>query len=425
LKKIFSFVLTIFFLLILAVPVLWVVKGNEPQEVSLVEARNLAAIKPASTPNLQRALNLINEKKYFDAAKILIDLYTNVSFIKNFERVVSDQFPYRMSIIEFSKALDRWIIKFVYSLTDDPVYPADMTSDIYYDSINDQLLDPIIRFNANTMENINLRIENYENLLNLHPEKNFYLYYHQNIEDSEYHPLNPYFPEADKGQSIKYFENRLPEGINFEKFLLTGMNDHLKYYYRTDHHWNVNGILRAYEEIYGMLSRNFHGISPILDHNQIVNFPDIEFLGRMARLTFYPIEGDNFSVELVDFPPYELVMDGNTIKEMPRFDYYEGNYSTVPYVNHYNEFYGNVAGLTEYTFENGSNRNLLIIGSSYRYALDPLLASHYNKTFCVDLRSYRDFSLSGFLVSHRVDDILIVGENNVLFQDTAYWMIGE
>jgi len=87
LKKIFSFVLTIFFLLILAVPVLWVVKGNEPQEVSLVEARNLAAIKPASTPNLQRALNLINEKKYFDAAKILIDLYTNASFINNFEIV--------------------------------------------------------------------------------------------------------------------------------------------------------------------------------------------------------------------------------------------------------------------------------------------------------------------------------------------------
>ena len=223
-KKFYSFALTIFFLLILAVPVLWVVKGNEPQEVSVVEARNLAAIEPASTPNLQRALNLITNKKYFDAAKIMIDLYTNASFINNFERVVSDQFPYRMSIIEFSKALDRRIIKFVYSFTDDPVYPADMTSNIYYDSINDQLLDPITPFNANTMENINLRIENYENLLNLNPDKNFYLYYHQNIEDSEFHPLTPYFPDADKGQSIKYFENLLPQRINFEKFLDYGKN---------------------------------------------------------------------------------------------------------------------------------------------------------------------------------------------------------
>ncbi|MGC9384635.1 MAG: hypothetical protein ACP5D6_08570 [Kosmotogaceae bacterium] len=424
-KKIYQFVLTIFFVINLAVPISWIIRSDETQNVSVVEARNLEALQPAATPNLQRVIGLINSGNYFDAGKILLNLYMNASFVEKFERATSDQFPYRMLIIESSKILDRWIIKLVYSFTEDSTYPADMTSDIYYDIENNQLLDPLNIFDTNSIRNINLRIENYKNLINAHPDLNFYLYYHQNIEDSEFHPLSPYFANADNGQSINYFEDRLPDGLILKKFMLTDMNDHMKYYYRTDHHWNVNGILRAYRDIYTMLSMNYPEISPILDHNQIINYPDIEFLGRMARLTLFPIEGDNFSTEIVDFPPHEIKIDGQEINEMPRVKYLKGNYSKNPYINHYNEFYGNVSGIVEYTFKNNSNRNLLIIGSSYRYALDPLLASHYNKTYCVDLRSYTDFSLSDFLETHNIDDFLIVGENSVLFQDIEYWSIGE
>jgi hypothetical protein len=205
--------------------------------------------------------------------------------------------------------------------------------------------------------------------------------------------------------------------------MLTSMDDHLKYYYRTDHHWTVHAILLAYEDIYDLLSINYPEISPMLQIENIHQFEDIEFLGLLARQSFFPIESDKFSVEIVEFPPYEMYIGENLITEDFRSRYFSGDYSMVPYTNHYNEFYGNVTDLIEYRFDNDSNRNLLILGSSFRNAMDPLLASHYQNTYCVDLRYYINFSLSDFLAAFDVDDILIIGNNSVVFEDVEHWKI--
>ena len=423
LKRIPAFFLIIFFIILLSVPFSLVINlGSEPEE-SVVEARTLVAMEPASNPNLGRALKFIDEGKYMDAAKILLDLYTSASFTNKFEQATSDQFPFRLSIIEFSKSIDRLIIDLAYSFSGDTVVPADMTSDIYHDSVNNQLIFAPTTFDEKTKESINDRISNYENLIEAFPEQNFYLYYHQTLENSPYSPLNPYFSEADQGQALEYFENHLPDGLLMKKFNLTGIDSHLKNYYRTDHHWNVYGILQAYEGIYELLHTHFKDISPMLDIEEIITYRDIDFLGLMARRTLFPIDGDDFSVEVVEFPQFNILMNGQVIKEMPRENYYEGNYNTTPYTNHYNEFYGYVTGLTEYTNDNGSDRNILVIGSSYRYALDPLIASHYHNTYCVDLRYYTDFSLGAFLSEYDVDDILIIGHDTVAFEDVEYWMI--
>ena len=425
LKKFLPYVLTLFFVILLSIPGYWLLKGEASTEESVVEARTLVALGPTDNPNLKRALNLIKNGDLWGGTKALIDLYVNATFVEKFERATSDQFPFRMPIIQFSKALERYIIDFSYFLVDDPVTPADMTNGIYFDSENNQLLQPVTLFNSSVREKIDERIDNYNDLIQAHPEQNFYLYYHQTIHNSQYHPMAPYFSEADKGQSIEYFEKNLPEGLILEKFPLTSMEDHLYYYYRTDHHWTVYGILRAYEEIHQMLAQNYPEISPMLDYEEIVEFPEIEFLGYMARRTFYPINGDKFMVEVIDIPPHEMLWSGQLVEKSPRSVYFEGEYSMIPYTNHFNEFYGNVTDLIQYTFENDSDRNLLIIGSSFRNALDPLLASHYKKTYCIDLRYYRDFSLSGFLEEHKVDDILIVGDNVVALDDIDYWKIGE
>jgi len=423
LKKFTQYFLVLFFLILLFVPVSWLTNIGASPEESVVEARTLVALEPASNPNLGRALDFIEQGNYRDAAEILINLYTSASFVNKFERATSDQFPFRMPIIQFSKALDRGIIKIAYSFLKDSAIPADMTSDIYYDKTNDQLVFSPNLFDDVTKEAIDKRIINYEEIIQSHLDKNFYLYYHQTLENSEFHPLSASFDYADKSQSIGYFEENLPENLVLKKFMLEGMEDHLENYYRTDHHWNVYGILKAYGDIHDMLASNYPGISPMLEYKDILKFPDIEFLGLMARRTFYPIKGDDFAVEIVDFPAYEMKVNDQLIEQNQRQAYFEGNYSNVPYTNHYNEFYGYVTNYTEYTFENDSNRNLLFIGSSYRYALDPLVASHYKKTYCIDLRYFTDFSFSEFLAEHDVDDILIIGDNDVAFEDLEYWKI--
>ena len=422
-KKYDVYFLTLFFVILLAVPIYWLTKGETTTEESLVEARTLVALQPKSSPNLQRALDLIEEGKIREAAEILINLFTSKSFVNKFEQATSDQIPLRMAAIRFSKFLDRGIIDVAYSFVSDPIVPADMTNEFYFDAANNQLLHSPTFFNEDICELIDERIRNYEDLIQSHPEQKFYIYYYELLHNSEFHPMNQYFTEANEGQSIAYFEDHLPEGLTLEKFLLTSLDDHLKYYYRTDHHWTVYGILHAYEEIYEMIAQDYPEISPMLEYEDIVEFPEIEFLGYMARRTFYPIDGDKFLVEIINIPSHEIIASGQEVKEDPRQAYFEGEYSMIPFTNHFNEFYGNVTDLIEYTFNNDSDRNLLIFGSSFRNALDPLLASHYKKTYCVDLRYFTDFSLSGFLAEHDVDDILVVGDNDVLFQDFEYWKI--
>jgi hypothetical protein len=423
LKKIYPFVLTLFFILLLSVPLYWLFKGEAAPEESTVEARTLVALQPKSTPNLQRALDHLQNGEIFEAADILINLFTSASFVEKIEQATSDQFPIRMPIIHFSKALERGIVKFAYSFVGDKVIPADMTTGIYIDTENNQLIFTPNTFNKTTRAAIDQRIQNYEALIQAHPEQNFYIYYFQTLHHSDHHPINQFFSEADRGQSIAYFEENKPEGLTLGKFLLTSMDDHLYYYYRTDHHWNIYGMLQAYEEIHAMLSRNYPDISPILEPEDIVVFPDVKFLGYLARRTFYPIEGDEFAVEVVDFPPLEMVKSGVTLDRMPRWDYFEGNYSLIPYTNHYKFFYGEVTDLIEFRSENESNRNLLIFGSSFTNSLDPLLASHYKNTYSVDLRYFTSFSLSEFLAEHDVDDIIVIGDNGEALDDIEYWLI--
>ncbi len=423
LKKAYTFVLIIFFLMLPTIPVLLMTKIGRTTDVSVLESRAMVALEPVQNPNLKRAVNYAKDGDLRAAFTIIYNLYTNATFVNNFEHALNDQFPFRLPIIEFSKGLDRRIIKFTYAFTKDIIFPADFTSNLYFDPEHEQLIHQPTLFNTKTKERINQRINNYSDLINAHPDQNFYLFYHQTLHNSEYYPIADLFYEADKGLGIQYFEQNIPKNLLLKKFLLGNFEDHLKYYYRTDHHWNVYGIIRAYEEIHEMLSKNFNQISPPLKINGIYEFDKIEFLGYMARRSLYPVTGDDFKVEIVDFPRHEIYINDQPFTEDLRNDYFSGNYSTIPYTNHFNGFYGNVANLIEYRFDNDTNRNLLIIGSSFRNALDPLLASHYDHTYCIDLRYYKNFSLSSFLEEHKVDDILVVGDNVVAFEDIEYWKI--
>ncbi len=423
-NKLYRWVLVLFFVIVFAVPIFWLTRGKSTAEVSVIEARTLAAMPAKSFPNLKLGLELIKQGELFEGAKIFYGLLTNSSFVQKVENATSDQFPLRMPAIAFSKAIDRSIVNFAYSFTADEITPADVTTNIYYDRKDQQLIFSPSIFDENEKEQIDLRISNYQEIIETYPEMSFYLFYHQTLRYSPHHPLNDIFENADKGQALTYFEKSIPLGLAFEKFVLANYEDHLKYYYRTDHHWNIYGILKAYDKIYDLISKDYVNISPKQQYKKIVSFPEIEYLGNNARQTFYPIKGDLFEVAQFDLASYKLVEDGNEVDFDRTEKYISGNYSKIKYTDHYNAYYGDVpAGLIEYTFDNVSERNLLLFGSSYSAPLQPLLASHYKQTFCVDLRYYTNFSMSEFISKHDIDDVLIIGDNPVAFQDVEYWLI--
>lgn len=72
-----------------------------------------------------------------------------------------------------------------------------------------------------------------------------------------------------------------------------------------------------------------------------------------------------------------------------------------------------------FDFNKPKKTNLLILGSSYTNPINKLIASHFNKTYVVDLRHYawakgEDFNIKEYLKDNKIDKVLIISDFNFL-----------
>lgn len=201
----------------------------------------------------------------------------------------------------------------------------------------------------------------------------------------------------------------------------TNYSEYDKYFYRTDHHWNVRGACYGYELIYHMLEDRFSEISP-MNQCEFFELKGLNFLGTYARESLFPVKPDVFELIKVSLQPHSIFINGIEQKGDIQDAYFSGEFDYQQYANHYGLAFGSWKDSIEYYFPNNPERNLLIIGSSYRKPIELLLASHYQHTYTIDLRAEKDFSMSSFLTTHTIDDLLIIGENLVVYQENE-WMI--
>lgn len=413
--KYFSRFIVVLFLIIFTVPAYWLVRDTDRSPWSLIEYRHLNPFPPFPVQDVRTAAKRVLQRRPIEAWKILGTKFESGLFPRQLETAASDQFPLRSTLIQISYGFDRLMIRLGYAFKDDPAIPADMKGTEIYETMDGThvLLYLPARSRATDIEEIDNTIHSYEALIKAHPEINFYVYFVKPIELSTIHPLFSFYPTAVGNRYLDYLKDNLPEGLNLANLEFATFDEYLQYFYRTDHHWTVRGTLNGYETIYRMLAKNYPEISPILPHDQLYTFPDVGFHGRLARFTSYQIQPpDAFEVVLVELPPYRIIDENGDAWELSKmYQYLAGEYSKKPFTDHYIEYYGGDDEYHEYVFENGSDRNLLIIGDSYVNSIETLLASHYHHTYCLDLRNYPEdsFSLSDFLIEHEVDDILFLG----------------
>ena len=71
---------------------------------------------------------------------------------------------------------------------------------------------------------------------------------------------------------------------------------------------------------------------------------------------------------------------------------------------------------------NSGKRNLLIIGDSYTNAINKLIATHFNKTYDVDLRHYKEtfneeFIINEYIEENDIDKVLIIVNYDLLLDE--------
>ena len=416
-----NFTFLLFFLVLFSVPVFWMIRGENPQQFSIIESRKLDSFS-LSNRLLFSSLERFIRGEPEMAKAVINEQFIQRSFQQDAEKAASDQFPLRIQAIQLSKAIDRLVITLAYTFLDDPAIPADMQNEYYILRDESQIIYSPGIFGQSEKQVVDQRIANYASLISTYPDINFYAYYLERLRYSTYHPLNKYYSDADRGQSLIYFEDNKPNDLALGKLMLSSYEDYATYFYKTDNHLNIHGILRAYYGIYALLAQNYPEISLPVEIESIYTFPDIGFQGTLARITMYPIQPEVFEVARYNIAPHKIFDYGKETIYNNSAQYLAGNYSTEPYINHYGDYFGSIKSNLRYEFENESNRNLLLIGDSFSIPYLPLVASHYKNTHVVDPRWFDAYSSADFLLKNEIDDVIIVGDNTVLFTEID-WLI--
>lgn len=187
-------------------------------------------------------------------------------------------------------------------------------------------------------------------------------------------------------------------------------------FYETDHHWNAEGSYRGYTEILEMIRP---GETP-LAKGELIEIPAV-FNGSYARLTKRMCAAETFAFYDFDIPKHTETMNGKRGTYGRLNAYRKGKYTADTLTNHYAACYGGDYGEIIYDFGTEGKGNLLMIASSYSNPINGLIASHFDRTYVIDLRYYEEwagkpFDPAAYVRGNDIGTVLLLGDAK-LFAD--------
>ena len=196
-------------------------------------------------------------------------------------------------------------------------------------------------------------------------------------------------------------------------FEINSFADFADRFYKTDHHWNYKGSYEAYLEVLQLLGCGEQPLAPVDTVTLSQSFEG----SKTADMDGLFVE--DFTVYRFDYPPMTISVNGNLAADYGEAEAYLSSERTdVSYAG----FYGEDNGEIVFDTNNTNKENILLIGESYDNAILKLVASHYNRTYSVDLRNYRafmgeDFHLDSYVKENDISKVLLIG--------SAEYFIGE
>jgi hypothetical protein len=176
-----------------------------------------------------------------------------------------------------------------------------------------------------------------------------------------------------------------------------------KLFYKTDHHWNYLGSYRGYGEIMNMMGV---GSSELLAPLEYKEFDIYDFGSYAKKDSYYKIK-TKFGAYIFDYPEHSTWINGEIGNYGGQQLFLDGGYS-IENVNRYPEFYGNDYAEVIFDYGNADAENILIIKNSLGNAVLPLIAAHFNKTYCIDLRHYENFDIDAYVKEHNITKFVCI-----------------
>ena len=249
-------------------------------------------------------------------------------------------------------------------------------------------------------ERMNNQVEFYNDIKNKYPDIDLMLYLPLRYSETSFKNINGVHDK------IMDFTTKLDSNIKVNVFDNKSVDEYLKYYYRTDHHYNSYGAEKAYLDIL-----NSYGLSNNLNttHKTIRD----KYYGSMAKGTLSTKIGDKLTA--ID----TKVILGTNIND-EKFKPLTINENSNPFYDYFVVYFNGQYDEIIYTNKSSYNRNLLIISDSMAWQIDYLLANNFDKTYVVNMKYGKwvknDLDLDSYIKDNNITHILFLRETkNIVF----------
>lgn len=207
----------------------------------------------------------------------------------------------------------------------------------------------------------------------------------------------------DKDKYITKLKSLQNDSFKIKELKISSIDDYKKYFYKTDHHWNAYGAYQGYKDIMEMMKLTPKKLDIIET--------DITYMGSIAKSSAQTDIKDKFMY--IDYnEKYDVKVNGlDNSKYKPKVINKTDNIYYDYYVSYYNGMFGEVV----MDYNNPDKENLLIISDSYAWQIDEIIASHFNKTYIINVR-YDKFingslDYKNFIKENNITKVLMLEES--------------
>ncbi len=374
----------------------------------------------------QRTASELENRPLAVIALPTVEGITNGDYMKNLDNAFSDQTLLRQEMVLARTYLTRAMANFAYLPFNDNAIPIDYESSPLLWKEKNILIPQAEQLNKALFDVIDIRLKEYAEVAQALPQININIYSIEERGGSVVHPTASLIKNPAFNAYEDYFLQRLTPNVAYKALKLDTEEKFVDYYYKTDHHLNAKGVYQMYSDSYDMLAKNNSQMGEKLacDGEADVGLP--EFRGSLARTAAYTEITDKITQPMLKMPNLKTYING---VEGVRSSYDDPTLQTPHglFIDWYIWYFGEDKGLITYENQNPpSEKNLLIIGSSFTQSMEEYLASHYNTTYSVDLRHYgvdmgEEFNMVDFASKYNIDDVIIITTPGGCYLNADIW----
>lgn len=340
-------------------------------------------------------INLQENREAVTLPTFNFNSFVNKNYQNQFEESLSDQVPLASKMKLVQKTIE---------ILSKITYYSFLRKDAYY-HLNDKvsLFNNYLTYYPREFDSIRkthmAKIYNIDHAINLLPNIDFYLYYIESDVD-----IN--FETNKKLLAYENIKNCLGDKVKTKAFEINSFEDYANYFYKTDHHWNYKGSYKGYTEIVELMTSD-----DAIKYEKEILLNSVMSGSKANHVGGAHIFKEEFAAYQFNLKDHDIYINNKQVNSY-------GNYKNInennPQNISYGDYYGSDDGLILFDYHQKDSENILVIGESYDNAIIELLASHFNKTYSVDLRAYEmdlgeRFNIQNFVQEKEITKVLLIG----------------